>query len=128
MGHIGYYKWKYCRQDNEVHIFYITPEAERDAETQRRYSNKPKLNTTAYNKLLIEVKTIVVVSMLCIIFLLTTYIISNLHETDYDRALYVIYYIQDWIPGLVVNVIFPCYFYKCNPESQMYLKQMFCKG
>ena len=127
LGHIAYYKWKYCREDNEVHIFYIAPEAERDVEGQRQSTNKSNLNTTAYNKLLFEVKTLMIFAMLLIIFLLAIYIVGILQETDYDRTLHVIYYLQDWTPGLVFNLIFPCYFYKCNPEARMYLKQMFCK-
>ena len=129
LGHIAYYKWKYCREDNEVHIFYIAPEAERDVEGQRRHStNKPNFNNTSYNKLLFEAKTIIILAVVIIIFLLATYIIDNLQEKEYDLALHVIYYIQDWAPGLAVNVIFPCYFYKCNPEARVYLKQMFCNA
>ena len=127
LGHIAFYKWKYCRQDNQVHIFYITPEGERDAERQQRSNNNHNLNTTAYNKLLFEVKSIIIAAILLIAFLLTAYIIGNLQEKGYDRALSVSYYIQDWLPGLLANVAFPFYFYKCNPEARMYFKQMFCK-
>ena len=128
LGHIAYYKWKYCREDNEVHIFYIAPESERDVEGQRNSTNQPSFNITSYNKLLFGVKTIVIIAMLLIISLLTMYIVGILQETDYDSALHIIYYIQDWIPGLVLNVIFPCYFYICNPEARVYLKQMFCNA
>ena len=127
LGHIAYYKWKYCQEDNQVHIFYITPEDERDAEAQPRSSRNRNLNTTAYNKLLFEVKTIIAIVILLIMLLLTAYIIGNLQGTDYNRALSGSYYIQDWFPGLLVNVIVPFYFYKCNPDARVYLKQMFCK-
>lgn len=128
LGHIAYYKWKYCRQDNEVHIFYIAPEAERDVEGQRHSTNKPNLNNTAYNKLLFEVKTIIIIAIMGFIFLLTMYVVGILQETGYNRALHLIYYIEDWTGVLAIFIIFPCYFYKCNPEARVYIKQMFCNA
>ena len=127
LGHIAYYKWKHCRQDNQVHIFYITPEVERDAEGQQRPNSNQNLNTRAYNKLLFEVKTIIGVAIFLITKLLTAKITGNLQEGSNGRALPIIYFIQDWMPGLLANVIFPFYFYKCNREARMYFKQMFCK-
>ena len=127
LGHIAYYKWKYCRQDNQVRIFYITSEGGRDAEGQQRSSNNHNLNTTSYNKLLFEVKSMIISAIFLISVLLTRYIIGNLQEKGYDRALSLSYYIQDWFPGVVASVLLPFCFYKCNPEARVYFKQMLCK-
>ena len=126
-GHILYYKWKYCREDNQVHIFYITPGGEGDAERQQQPTNICNSNTTAYNKLLFEVKSMINSAIILISVLLTRYIIGNLQEKGYDRALSLSYYIQDWSPGLTVTVVFPFCFYKCIPEARLYFKKMFCK-
>ena len=131
LGHIAYYKWTYDRQDNQVHIFYLNPDAGRDAEGQQQPSNNnnnPNLNTKAYNKLLFEVKTIIFIAILLIIFLLGVNIIDHLKENTWARALPIIYCLQDWMSMLLINVVFPFYFYTCNREARLYFKKMFFKG
>ena len=131
LGHIAYYKWKYDRQDNQVRIFYLNPDAGRDAEGQQQQpsnnnsNNNPNLNTKAHNKLLFEIKTIVLNAILLIALLLAMTIIDHLQEKNWAGLLPITYCFQDWAGMLLFNVAFPFYFYYCNSEARAYFKTCF---
>ena len=127
LGHIAYYKWKYCREDTQVHIFYLNPQVDRGAEGKQPTNNNQNLNTMAHNKLLFEVTTMIIVAILFITMGLAMIITGTLQDNNNGRKFPLIYYCQDWIPGLFANVIFPLYFYTSNPDARLYFKQFFCK-
>ena len=122
LGHIAYCNWRYRRQDNQIHIFHLQPEVERGPGRQQPSNSNANLNTRVYNKLLFEVTTIILFAILLITVLMTAHIIGKLQKENDYHTFRIIYYFQDWFPGVLTNVIFPCYFYKCNREARSYVK------
>ena len=148
IAHITYYKWKYHGEDNRVHVlqqqpavFTVGSEIEKmasaksivrpqlrgkiDEENQIQENRIPHLNTKAHNTLLFEITHMVCYVSTIIVAAVTRKIIESLSKDEYYTVSAVIFYAQDFVPGFIMQVMFPFFFYLYNPDVRMYIKQLF---
>ena len=149
IAHITYYKWKYHGEDNKVHIiqqpavFTKASEIEKmttgksvvrpqllgkiDEENQIQENRIQHLNTKAHNPLLFEITHMVCYVSTISVAVVTRKIIENLSKDEYYTVSPVIFYVQDFVPGFIMQVMFPFFFYLYNPDVRMYIKQLFMR-
>ena len=137
MGHITYYRWRYHRQDSQIPIFHITP-PNQSGPNGGRPSHQPnqgydetgipRINNQAHNSILYEVKYMIFFAVFYALFTAASYTIGFLSKDDYYGIQPAIYYFEEFGPGLLLNVLYPCCFYITNVDARMYFKKIFFKS
>ena len=63
------------------------------------------------------------------ILLVSWYTIGNLSKDNYYGGVNLaIYYVDEFGPGILLNVIYPCCFYISNEDARMYIKKLLFKN
>ena len=133
IGHITYYRWKYQQQDNRIHVFTISMEmhgeSDQDPESsqQQEILASPNVNTQSHNEILYGIKDMFFLALAIGIILISCIYLSNLWKEDYNGLYSFMYYIHEFFPLFVLNIMFPCYFYLCNPTARKYFKELVFK-
>ena len=127
-GHISYYRRKYRQQDRTVFAIQLRCNEEENGQQQMEQYNQSvpiQLNTTRYNKILFEVIYIILNSIFFISIFILWNVISNQHEGH--QKLFINYYLFDFFPLFILNVIIPCIYYVRNRNARVYIKTLFHK-
>ena len=135
MVHITYYRWRYERQDNRVHVFHLTSfnQGGSNQHTPNKHNQEhdgtfaSNLNTQTHNKIIFEIANMILFVITLITIYISTYILRYTFKEDYYGIHPAIYYFAEFSTGILFNVIYPCYFYTTNKDARMYFKKMFCK-
>ena len=137
MGHITYYRWTYQRQDKQIQIFSLTPfdqSGPNDGCPSNQHNQEdeetgiPHINNQAHNTILYEVKNMIIFALFYALFTISAYTIGYLSKDDYYGIQPAIYYFEEFCPGLVINVVYPCCFYITNADARKYFKKIFFKS
>ena len=124
--HISYYRRKYQQQDNQVFVIQLRSLDNENVKQQPEQNHEEEvqeLNTSKYNKILFEVKNMIIFAVVLIIFFLLWYGTSIYQKNEQFS---IIYYLQDFLAMFIFNVIFPCVFFLCNRKARVYIKELVC--
>ena len=132
MVHITYYRWRYQRQDNQVHVFHLTSSNQagsnhhlsNNCNQEHQVDTTSRLNTQTHNKIMFEIRNMILLVITCIIHYISDYTIRNLSKSDYSSIHPTIYYLAEFFTGILFNVMFPCYFYITNEDARTYFKKI----
>ena len=131
--HIVYRKLRQCKEEKSternrpVRIFLNSnpiSDSNNDAEIPiQNHNTSLKLNTTAYNKMLAEIKHTVCFCV-CVVFFMVLRACRNHLITywDGDNPSKILLYTLDFGPRILFSFVFPLMFYYSHPELRTYWK------
>ena len=135
-AHIIYRKWRQCKEEKNternrpIRIFLNANPisgSNNDAEIPIQDHNPSlKLNTTAYNKMLAEIKHTVCFCACVVFFMVLRACRSHLITYwDGDNPSKILLYILDFGPRILFSFVFPLMFYCSHAELRTYWKNTF---
>ena len=134
IGHIIYRKWSVYQQEQHqpqpIPLFIIRLN---ECEPQNQNADPPgevNLNTSSYNKVLVEVTHIFIFIAFVIVRLVLRRIAQSYTSTDIDGQLEnipkVTMYFCDLTPSILISFVFPLLFYGTHPKVRKYVKGLLC--
>ena len=119
-AHISYYKWKYKREDN--HVYTITIRPINGQQGGIRECPEVNLNTLIYNEIIYSSMQMLLYTFGFVV-ILSLMVIAWYEDESFFNGSKIPYYFQDFFIPVLMNVIFPCWFYISNRKARRYLKQ-----
>ena len=89
-------------------------------------NNSVLLNTTAYNKILVEVYQLAFFTIAMPIVLASAVVKGNLRINGVGEHSHILLCFLDLAPRILVSIVLPITVHACNPEIRRYIKRSVC--
>lgn len=134
IGHIIYRKWIIYQQERQqshaMSVFIIRLNDFEPHNLRDHRDGEVNLNTSSYNKVLVEVTHIIVLVAFVIIRLILRRIAQSYTSTGLDGGLEDIpkltMYFCDLTPPILITFVFPMLFYVTHPKVGSYVRGLVC--
>ena len=124
VGHIIFYKWKFRYLDTRAHSIQINQRNNniiQNEDLNNQDVQNVQINTEPYNEIIFNIGTIIA---WLLVFIFSNVILYYLKSFSNQS----IYYVNDFIPLFMTNIVVPCTFFTTSHKSRIFIKQLFsCK-
>ena len=124
VGHIIFYKWKFRYLDTRANSIQINQRNNnyiQNEDLDNQDVQIVQINTEPYNEIIFNIGTIIAWLLVFIFCHVILYYLKSFSNQS-------IYYVNDFIPLFITNVVVPCTFFSTSRKSRLFIKQLFlCK-